>query len=823
MSSPRSTELWAAECVLPTARLALRPLVDLAPSPVASLNAEAVTHWLSCERYDDQGAVMYLHGDTRRLLRQGGLRLEPERADRLDTANERWLELVPVLSGQPLPVEERLHLVRLLLYLGFYRDATRVADEAEGAAEVADQLAWLKYLKSIAALALSPDRWDRSGLQALVDRPPQGIGRFVLVDAAARLAGHAATAPADLRAASRYLNLARGFAAECAGEERPIAEARVARYAATVAICRGELSGGIELASAAVSALRHGAAERREFTRVEPARRLSTFVALNALEHGALDDALTHALAAVELDPHCASAAMHAGEALFRLGRYPEAAAFFRRGGLTGVIEQPYCLRRLGECDAAGEPTALPRPGAPTPSLPPMPSTPQRLPRVSGDDPDGRRAIEASEVFARLSAFWTLADPPGADLPYWARQPANAWDVLQRRPEPWFRPVYFQSTQGGPLRDRLLWGALGARRPTLGVNAWGASLGSLAEGSERVQALREAARSAPGLGPVQRAHVARVLLYMGFRGEALDITPIPWQVEEWGPGEAYLAYTNLFIRYVERGRSGYREDAIGSYRRCGMDERSLRTRLMLCIQCGGTCGKAKDVRAAREWRDIGFAVLGEVESCDCFEPDEVRLLASRFWRFASFVPFLEGDDRALLAEARRYEELARECDLSEPLALENLYAVLETRARVCEHLGDLDGAVGSFEELIADVDPTDAKAHINLGAARERRGDLAAAGAAFRRAARFGPPGRELAWYRAGLCHEQEGDAVAAAGCHLRSLEAYPLGKSPLGALRELSLVVGDSYLEAWAEGVAAELGVESGSESSGEAMAALR
>ncbi len=811
------------------ARASLLPLIDLRPSAVASASAQAVTHWLEQPQHDAWGASMYLHGPTRRLYRQAGVDLEVHDWRALPGRGPRWKALHQAEANGQLDPGARLYLARLLCSLAFYPGAVEQARRAGQETSDPGLGRWAVYVEQVAHQMQRPLDWDPTALVAAAsdhDEPALGF-RIAL-----RVAAHHVRVRDDPATAHSWLTRARGELRTLDGEPHELAQARLARHEAGRHLALGDALGFRSAVAHALQVSRQGGG----WLRHELARRIRAFAAAGELRSRNVGAALEHARAAVALDPHCTAARMLAAEVARLAGQTDEARQGFTRCRLLGTLELPLAATRLAQsaprearehaaaealdCNYYRDPAVpriaarvLGRAGADTETaeaeIPLAVSTCEPWAARCDTDLDLRQAIQQTDVYERLRTLWTLEDPrPGA--PLWSTQPANAWHVHRQQPDPHTATLYFQSTHGPYLRDSLLWAAAGRRRLTARGPLFGETLESLRGASSRVDEVLDAvADTSPTDDPLTRASLSRVLCYLGLFADAQRLVPIPWKQTQWSASDCHAIYANLLYRYLVDADEHYWRDCERVYARIPDTELTLRLRLTLCIQAGGLQGKRRKLDQVEAWRQRGEAILARIQRCSRFDPTEVALLTSRWWRFASFLPFLRGDRAGLIREATIYEDYARAVNETSRYCHENMYAALETRARVQVFLGNLDQAEAAFLELATHYDPNDAKVWLNLGDLAEKRGRLTQARQYLFRSARLGPPHRELAWYRAGLCCERLDDPHEAIACHLRSLDAQPNGYSPLIRLAQLARHTGDDALRLWAKASLADIGAE--------------
>jgi hypothetical protein len=286
---------------------AFRPLVDLQPSPHATLSAAAVSHWLSCDRFDDWGAFTYLRGSTRLQLARAGVPLTAMAgaADRIFTANRTWNRLWHGYRSGALAPADRLYLIRLLLYLGFYRDARQHANDCASLDEAGPYRGWLAYLEGIAKQVMAPLAWDPRPLDEARLAFGEGAERLAfLIDL--QLGSHHARVTVDVPLAESYLAGAETMA-RSVGEPEPVEQlllAHVDRQRAGLRLRQGDVAQYRYLAERAYELL----GGRTEFLHREAAARLSRFAAAAERARGNRPRAARWAQRARLADPytHCA-------------------------------------------------------------------------------------------------------------------------------------------------------------------------------------------------------------------------------------------------------------------------------------------------------------------------------------------------------------------------------------------------------------------------------------------------------------------------------------------------------------------------------------
>ncbi|WP_328404564.1 tetratricopeptide repeat protein [Nocardia sp. NBC_00403] len=241
-------------------------------------------------------------------------------------------------------------------------------------------------------------------------------------------------------------------------------------------------------------------------------------------------------------------------------------------------------------------------------------------------------------------------------------------------------------------------------------------------------------------GP-QRLRVAQVLTKLGFWQLVIDLV----SAQQTGTDRpqsrplAFLHATALF-RLNERDRTGVtrmRDLSIAK----AMDERlatsaRISAALNVAVHYARTSGGIGD---AKHWQGIAESFVSS-PSLERLNP----LLRSAYWRGFALIQFVEGNHAEVTRMMLRSEDCARqaiaEASDSESLAaLENMNAVLETRARAAWTSGDLDTAERHFRHHL-DHDPWDPKPHVRLADFLFATGRIDDARDRYHRAAALGAP-----------------------------------------------------------------------------------
>lgn len=207
-----------------------------------------------------------------------------------------------------------------------------------------------------------------------------------------------------------------------------------------------------------------------------------------------------------------------------------------------------------------------------------------------------------------------------------------------------------------------------------------------------------------------------------------------------------------------------------------------------------------DVGATEHWQEKHLAAI---ERCADDVGDFQRTaFMTRYHRIGGFIPQMKRDAPGVLLEMELSEEYARMLprpdDTHAVAADEMLYPVLESRIKEALWLKDLDSARARALE-ITELSPHDPRAWLHRGQVHVASGEIESALHAYRRAARFSPPGKEIARYMMAQCHEVLGDFESACDAYLDSLQVDPYAISSAKALELVAEKLGLAGVRAWA------------------------
>lgn len=303
----------------------------------------------------------------------------------------------------------------------------------------------------------------------------------------------------------------------------------------------------------------------------------------------------------------------------------------------------------------------------------------------------------------------------------------------------------------------------------------------------------------PSLGVAHQVRVLRLLVALSFHRLVLQLCPpCPGEDEE----TATRALMRAFAEYTLKTEAGIRERprALEEVARAA-PARSMVRHSAAMILLTDAAKVRRDLEQATYYRAQAAESLGgEPLDADGFRN---ALLVSRFYRGASFVPYLAGDTGQVEAEMDIAEDVIRHARPAGPveavLARESLFFVTESRMREAQWRKDHRLAQARARDLTV-LDPWNAKAHIEYGEVLFTTGNVEAAAVEFQQAARLAPPGRCVALFLLGQCREALGDPQKACDAYLRSLQVDPLGVSTTMGVVRTAAAAGLAAVRRWGE-----------------------
>ncbi|MBC3843081.1 tetratricopeptide repeat protein [Streptacidiphilus sp. 4-A2] len=287
--------------------------------------------------------------------------------------------------------------------------------------------------------------------------------------------------------------------------------------------------------------------------------------------------------------------------------------------------------------------------------------------------------------------------------------------------------------------------------------------------------------SFPADDPARQLLTSSVLFRLGFGRLVLDLVPPQPAAGLSGPDQLRLHHWRDLVRYVDSvGRSVAAPTT--SFDIALHPDCPLRLRFVISVfAVVFHARETKSLEQALAWRARAEADLAELLADPGCTPLDRLMLESRFYRSATYVPFLQQDEARLTAEMERAEELARAVRAADPyqefLRRENLRACLESRSKEALAFGRDQLAHTRIEEVIA-IDPYEPKSHIELAESLVQQGRHREAADSYLRAARLGPTSTSMSYGLAGECFARAGLPELAEDCFVQSLRIDPYAVS---------------------------------------------
>lgn len=302
-----------------------------------------------------------------------------------------------------------------------------------------------------------------------------------------------------------------------------------------------------------------------------------------------------------------------------------------------------------------------------------------------------------------------------------------------------------------------------------------------------------------------RVRVVRVLIDLAFHALVVRLVPefdVP--TVEGDPTKARLLGLRGFARYMLMQGEWQRYEpsefvSLLSARSIPHPVRFAAANILLIYHARVT----RNIGMVRSCREQMEQSLHHLSSPHSFAAD---MYTSRFYRAASYLPFLAGHRAQVTFEMQKAEDLARDLlgratsGAERIVAEENIHPVLESRAREAQWLGDRDLAYTRIKELRDVIDPWDAKVRLEHAELLAAHGEWQAAAKEFVAAAELGPPGTAIAWTMAGECYMRLGFTSEATCAYLAALRLDPEGLTPAEGLHRALRERGGGPLVRWVE-----------------------
>lgn len=812
-----------------TATLAFQPLINLAFSPFATLSSQASLHWLNSEFSPIQwGAFMHFCGPTRKLLKIGGLNLEDEDFLKINSSNEKWNLLITGYLNNDLDIRKQLYLIRLLFYLGFYKQGLQLCEKIIAESSIPEDRIWAKYLQELGNSIHAPSNWSPTGFTQEIESLKTEISPFFFFHISLLFAKFFIRNSDDVNSAKKWLNKATLLLEDfefSTDRDSNLARIRLDKYKADLHF---KLKKPHEATSLLQNACRFSDASILKSDKdssylylfKETKRRLLDALILHYYRSKNTEKAFKYAQESVHIDPYCSYALLLAGKTAAHIDR-ELSKRYFEKAAKYGILERPYAKQALAnqfdsslrtrdlQIEALDGNTFLIREEGSDSSkeivkLPIEMSSLDKIARSYSENIHWEQ-IKSSSVYQCSLPFWELQSSHNR-APIFCSEPLVALEVFKNQECPWFKTLYLQRAMPLNFREELIFAvaphtAFAILHQSRAIKV--EILRGRSERADRVLSIHCAIETLPKL---ERIFFCRLLGALGFYEEALKGLPLPEKNALWDFEDEYAFCTKLFFEHIYFAGTALfpHQDIEFAFEKLSTRSESLRMRLVLTILGCVYHGKRAHIQLLQKWREKGFESLVAVQNSKHFDEFEKNLLTSRFYRAVTFYPFLIKDSVSLRKEAEMCESYARSLtpqnEKQQLLYRENLFPMLESMARIFNHFGEAKMALNLMEEIVHKVDTQDAKAWIQVGEAREKNGDFAKALEAFQTAIEIGIPLAGIACYRAGRTCEKIGDLNEAKHYYIRSLKFCPKGLSPLKRLNTISKALGDLYLKNWSE-----------------------
>lgn len=319
--------------------------------------------------------------------------------------------------------------------------------------------------------------------------------------------------------------------------------------------------------------------------------------------------------------------------------------------------------------------------------------------------------------------------------------------------------------------------------------------------TERWHRICDLIESFPSLSGHAQVRLSWLIGKLCFHDFLVELLPEQTDNQIHGSEEAAsLAYLRAYARYrlnLDRETYPY---SISEFQRVALKAPPGIARIDAHYQVVAQNVKhANDSAAVEHWQSRHReAIESSREDLDEFT---YLLLMSRFHRVGGFLPQMRRDEAGVIREMDLAEQFARSLPRDDEVhriaADEMLYPVLESRTKEALWLNNLDLALERVRGLL-ELSPNDPRAWLHLGQVLLECDQIEEALEAYRKAARFAPPGREIALFMAGQCYEALDDLVSACDAYISALHSDPLGIASAERLEEVAVRLGDSQVLRW-------------------------
>jgi tetratricopeptide (TPR) repeat protein len=519
----------------------------------------------------------------------------------------------------------------------------------------------------------------------------------------------------------------------------------------------------------------------------------------------------------IALDPLCARAHLLAGEVCLKLNLKRESAEHLQRSSVLGILEKPYANYLLAKCHSKNlneyylsksvHSAFFRKDISHVDQAQTFPSSMeiadlQSNSHLNHRGLDFKQRCQTDKILNCFSPYCLSEHIGNQARPMCAQLPEIAWKAFKTCSDPYFATQGLQRALVIGFRKELLHSSNGWRwvseEQFTRFSNWIVAMGD-------TDKIALSANIAQGK-PLEKAYYSRYLAIMGFFNEALEFIKPFAMSNNWSIEEQFLSTVFLWIKhfFVTADCGDFLLELHTHYEKLSKCPETLRMRSTISIL--GTVISAKTQRYVdcEFWRGRALETLDLIQKCPLFAQRDKVLLESRIYRAISYVPFIMGNRDLLLQEQEHFLKLAY--DLSNYFTEEktiiyrdNVFAALESSARIFEKLGRLDEALTHMEEIAKKVDPLDSKAWLQVGELYRKLNRIPEALDSFLKAAMIGAPHAQISYYSAGRCAEQLNDLNLAKDLFLQSALALPGGISPLLRLSKLCHTLNDQQLKSWA------------------------
>ncbi len=706
--------------------------IDLSSFSNNNITTQAPLYWLAQKKYSDWGPVMVLNPNTREYYREGCEFINDKNLINIvnkylnQKSNEKTIE------------EICLYKTRLLYYLGIYNTTTNdlLLLNKSNNNEIKD---WSKYLIYLEKYVLNPGGFvlNRIDLESINSEKVFYLMKLLLLNSYSQNLG--------------TKNILSIYEYEITNWPKLedlnsiVFKARVLRYQSAFLYSTERFKELIDL-NKSINNL-FNISFREDFLEVESLRRLLFYFCTRLFLLKNFEYAYEHVLNLVKIDPYCSAVHTLRGMIEENLGIYALAKSSYQLGYSLGYNEKDFCYMKIKNInDQKIEKNNLNK------EIECLWSANKSYNSIKIKKTDILNLIKSSSVYEMYPSFWTFDIDKNENKPFWYKQIKNSFEVLENEKNLFFETCYFQSLQPKNFRYRMTLSALQEIKDLKKIDVKGLedfSIMDLPSSTWQIEYLKNSLKLI-SFDLKKSCYLSRVFLYLGLEKDTIKATSWVWNIEKWNIYHSFLGYTSLLLSYRSGNDLNYFENSKTAFLKFPECDETLRLKLMLCIQCGGFFGKKKDIQKVIYWYEKGKKILEKILESDKFKNEEKMIIHSRWYRFSSFIPYLEKNYNLLDKETNLYINLGTKALNQYPskFTLENMYAVYETRARTAEFLGKNEEAYNWFLKIRNEIDPFDSKVEINLGDMKEKMFDYKISYSHYESAFNKGPPLRDMAIFK---------------------------------------------------------------------------